>query len=456
MTLYSSASRPSLILAVTLAALTGCNADGSVRPLANEPALSKGGGAGKGGGGSVTVISASPSYGHRGDQHLIVQVAGSGFTTTSVAAWERNGAPDLKIHVNSTTFVSASQVTADITIADDAELASYNVSVTSGSKKGVGSELFTVTTAFLIPEVGGGPPGASDQAWDINDAGQVVGRSNATAFYWDPSTGTVDLGGAQAFAIDEAGGTVVGVAGSRNDINQPLIWTGGSANWSASAPPACNAGNVIGGVARGISRNGQLVAGHVIVSVSKKSQPSLPVLWDLPASTCRQLALPPAPFNSDGRVFAVNDLGMAAGFAADSRQNLRPVFWASNGAPTVLAPLPGDASAKANAMDASGTLVVGESDAKAVYWYFNGTTWSGATALASSCTSRANAVSDNGLIVGLGCAGASTWQVTGGAAGPESNLLKGGEVLGVNDNTDSGLAWAAGAGLGGAVYWKRP
>jgi hypothetical protein len=94
------------------------------------------------------VKSAEPSDGMQG-QRLYVRVFGSGYNATAVAAWERNGAADPKIMVHATTFVSSSELVADITIAEDAEIDLYDVSVeiiaTDGSrKKGIGTEKFEV------------------------------------------------------------------------------------------------------------------------------------------------------------------------------------------------------------------------------------------------------------------------------------------------------------------------
>lgn len=122
-------------------------------PAAPELAMAKG----SGGGANSTepkVTAADPSFGRRG-QRLEVRVIGTGFDGTAVASFERNGAPDPKITVNSTTFVSSSEVLADITIAADADTAFYDVAVEvtlsgGGRKKGVGVELFEVNLSAAL------------------------------------------------------------------------------------------------------------------------------------------------------------------------------------------------------------------------------------------------------------------------------------------------------------------
>jgi hypothetical protein len=117
-----------------------CAGDGLTAPR-EQPTARKS----KPSGGNVAVSLAEPDSGAQGVVNLVVKIHGSGFSRDAVADWERNGAPDAKITVSSTRFVSSSEVDATISIAADAELATYDVAVTSGGKKGIGTELFAVT-----------------------------------------------------------------------------------------------------------------------------------------------------------------------------------------------------------------------------------------------------------------------------------------------------------------------
>jgi hypothetical protein len=95
---------------------------------------------------SIAVKSAEPSFGAQGQQHLSVRILGSGYDPSAVARWERNGVVDTKITVHSTTYVSSTELRADISIAPDADTTLYDVTVIgdNGRKKGVGVELFEV------------------------------------------------------------------------------------------------------------------------------------------------------------------------------------------------------------------------------------------------------------------------------------------------------------------------
>ncbi|HEX9166448.1 MAG TPA: hypothetical protein VF862_11105, partial [Gemmatimonadales bacterium] len=152
------------------------------------PSLAKGGGPA----GTPSVSAATPAYGYRGETDKAVTISGSGFEPGAVATWERGGVTDGKVVVTSTQFVSSSQLVATLDIAADADISFYDVAVTTlGGKKGIGTEKFEVTTA-VVPTLDGA--GNNSYAWGMNAAGQIVGRSNGNAFFWDPSTGLDNLG----------------------------------------------------------------------------------------------------------------------------------------------------------------------------------------------------------------------------------------------------------------------
>src|SRR5262249_27463662 len=79
--------------------------------------------------GGPAVNAANPASGHQGDVTLDVTITGSGFDSGSRASWQRNGVPDPKITVNSTRYNSATSLTANITIAADAVVATYDIAV---------------------------------------------------------------------------------------------------------------------------------------------------------------------------------------------------------------------------------------------------------------------------------------------------------------------------------------
>jgi len=156
--------------------------------------------------GDPTVSSVVPDSSLRGVT-LDVTVRGSGFDQGSAVKLERQGVPAAGITTNATTFVTSRRLIANITIAAEADTGKYDVAVTtSGGRKGVGIELFTV--AYVLDELGiiGG---TWSRAHAINDLGEVVGASCtqdclATAFYWSDGGGQEDLGGLQGYSRSEA------------------------------------------------------------------------------------------------------------------------------------------------------------------------------------------------------------------------------------------------------------
>ncbi len=128
------------------------------------------------------VTSTVPSSGARGTT-LDVRILGSGFDDGSTAQWAIDGVPSSKVVINRTTYISAKELRANITIAGDADLALYDVIVMSkGGKGGIGTETFEVTVSVTdLGNLGG----STAEAKAINENGQVVGASNGSAFLWE-------------------------------------------------------------------------------------------------------------------------------------------------------------------------------------------------------------------------------------------------------------------------------
>lgn len=117
-----------------------------------------------------TVTSTLPSNAQR-DTTLDVQINGTGFSTGAQASLQLNGVIDPRVRVNNTKFVKSTQVTANVTIAADAVVASYDVVVALASgKKGIGTELFAVLSLEQLSS-----PAGNSAANDVNSAGLVVG-----------------------------------------------------------------------------------------------------------------------------------------------------------------------------------------------------------------------------------------------------------------------------------------
>lgn len=107
----------------------------------------------------VVVSSATPDSASQ-DTTLDVVIGGSGFVSGAVATWAYAGVADpAQVRTNSTRYVNARQLVANITISASATVAKWDVKVTAGSKGGIGTELFAVkgkaapnpTSTWMLP-----------------------------------------------------------------------------------------------------------------------------------------------------------------------------------------------------------------------------------------------------------------------------------------------------------------
>lgn len=97
--------------------------------------------------GQVQVTAADPVSGEQGTVSLNVKVTGKGFKNGAQAKWFVTGTTNPGgVTVNSTTFVSSQELNANITVADDAVVANFDIQVqNSDGRGGKGTELFAVT-----------------------------------------------------------------------------------------------------------------------------------------------------------------------------------------------------------------------------------------------------------------------------------------------------------------------
>jgi hypothetical protein len=124
-----------------------------------------------------TVASASPSSRGQGATSQDVSVTGSGFVSggSLAAAFSGSG-----ITVNSTTFVSSTQVTANITITSGATTSSRSITVTNGDAgSGSCSSCFTVNAKPTVTSTSPTSRGrnASNQSITVNGTGFVSGAA---------------------------------------------------------------------------------------------------------------------------------------------------------------------------------------------------------------------------------------------------------------------------------------
>ena len=178
---------------------------------------------------SPVVTGASPSMSAR-NVTLNVRILGSGFDRGSKAQWALKGVPSSKVTTNSTTYVSSKELTANITVAADADIAYYDIIVTTSSgKPGIGTETFEI----VVETTDLGTLGGNDaEALAVNDAGVIVGGSTTRAgvnrpFLWDGVMRDLGLpaGGTwgRATGLNNTG-TVVGEV-AVNGYFRPYIWT---------------------------------------------------------------------------------------------------------------------------------------------------------------------------------------------------------------------------------------
>jgi uncharacterized delta-60 repeat protein len=130
--------------------------------------------------GQIQVTAANPASGAQGTLNLNVKVTGKGFKNGAKAKWLVSGSSDTGgVTVNSTTFVSSTEVTANITVAETATIANFDIQVTnSDGRGGKGTELFAVT-----PKGGGNalcPPMQPAPASDSRCYGNFPGCLDST------------------------------------------------------------------------------------------------------------------------------------------------------------------------------------------------------------------------------------------------------------------------------------
>ncbi len=95
----------------------------------------------------IQVNSADPNTAPQATVNLNVIVKGKGFKKGAVAKWQVTGTEDPGgVTVNSTTFVSATELVANIDVAETAVISLYDITVrNSDGRTGKGTELFSVT-----------------------------------------------------------------------------------------------------------------------------------------------------------------------------------------------------------------------------------------------------------------------------------------------------------------------
>jgi uncharacterized membrane protein len=320
------------------------------------------------GGPEPTVRTTNPSASPR-DTSISVQILGSGFDVGSRALWALKGdtaVATTKVHVTSTTFVSAHELIADITVDADAALDLYDVVVlASNGKKGIGIELFAITVDITalpnLSEQGGG-------ANAINDAGTVAGTS------WT------------------------------HDHLYAVRWIKRGRIWAVERLPS-PANTELATVANDIAADGTIVG--AAFHLNSENQQPRGLLWPVAGGV---VDLGP------GVALGVNPQGTVVGVRADRSnsgpQAIQAVIWnrvsARAWAPGELLPrLPGGHASQALGINPAGTVIAGDAwDASdighAVKWVLVNGRWQGPIRLDAGGETYASAVNASGDIAGAG------------------------------------------------------
>ena len=130
-----------------IAGLAVLSASCSFEPSAQDVAVSLVAVEAPGGGGAPPKVNSTDPVSSPADVTLSVRVLGSGFDAQSVTEFLLAGTSVPDVTVNSTAYVSDSELVANLTIGGTAVEALYDVAVTNGrGKRGVGIELFEIGT----------------------------------------------------------------------------------------------------------------------------------------------------------------------------------------------------------------------------------------------------------------------------------------------------------------------
>jgi len=95
---------------------------------------------------TIQVTSANPNSTAQGTVSLNVQINGQGFKKGATSKWFVTGTTNPGgVTVNSTAFINSQQLTANITVAQDATISNFDIHVTNtNGRTGKGTELFAV------------------------------------------------------------------------------------------------------------------------------------------------------------------------------------------------------------------------------------------------------------------------------------------------------------------------
>jgi hypothetical protein len=276
-----------------------------------------------------------------------LKVTGAGFDRGSAVRLERGGVPATTIVTNKTTFVSSTQLVANVTIQGGADPTLYDVAVTTSTgKRGIGVERFEVEDMLDLGMLAGGAQ--AEKGYRINNLGHVVGMAWPSDFFWTAETG------AEALAPD-----ISIIAHGINDADKVVATTCGTL-FDPMAPPCAYYGVLLERVGAGVwtmtrvtGDNGE--TRHVTNTGQIYGNDPGPTRWTPGGAGFTKEAMPVPPTRPDAKIYFGNNTGQAAG---------GDVLWSfeSNGWVTTLVPAPSGATSPGVSdiadIDAGGNLFV--------------------------------------------------------------------------------------------------
>ena len=316
----------------------------------------------------IKVTAATPPSAYQGTIQLDVVVSGSGFDRSAKVQYFVSGTTNPGgIEVTNVRFNSAKELVTTIDVAETADLASFDIVVTlSSGRKGKGTTLFTVKSRSTGPDgyysenLGTLPGDKYSDAWDVNAAGNVVGRSYGSgmkAFYW---AGTMYPLPGSAAARDTPPYTVAwdveanGISNGPDEIAvgyedrticeskdgpcsrevYPVYWTG-----DLTRSPAAIRLDAAHGLAMKISPSGTMAVGSCGGGAG--------ALWTRQGSSWSRSNIPLGAFLCQGCVYdsgiawGVNDAGIAVGSVQRSDNYLQFAYvYDSRSAKGTVLPIP--------------------------------------------------------------------------------------------------------------------
>ncbi len=448
---------PSVLVAAGTIVLVACG-DARDTTAPDAPRLEA---AASGGGGGPSIASANPSYGHRGDIALAVTVSGSGFKPGAQASWKIDGIPTADVTVQSTQYVSSTELIATVNISGTAELTLYDVSVTQSGRKGIGTEsvtapdLFEVTTAIVAQGL--------SSARRVNDNGELSGTLAAPGgvAYFNTTTGYAQQVSATGigYGIGALGNVIAG------DGAGPTVWTRigpAGSPWQASALPlgaSATSSSARGGLLTDATGQATMVGGYETDATGKRTSIQRPILWAWQSATSSWIRVVlPTPTTGD-----VSDLSLSG--PAVGMANGQAAVWTPDGSGGYALIMIGPDGSRASRINSAGTLIVGRvgtgGGLTAVYWQRSGGSWSAPITLPGDCD-FAKGVSDAGRIALNSCLfGSKRYPayIDPPYAAPVrlSGLGSNNTIGEIVDISPSGQYVAGMATVGGnaqAIYWK--